>query len=85
MPEFLNWAIDTQRKPGDCEIVKTQYGYHIIYYVGDSETIYRDLLISTELEDAAYTAWYEGIVGSYEVTFTNEDLVNRAFILAPAS
>lgn len=85
VPEFLNWAIDTQRKPGDCEIVKTQYGYHIMYYVGDSETIYRDLLISTELEDAAYTAWYEGIVGSYEVTFTNEDLVNRAFILAPAS
>lgn len=85
MPEFLNWAIDPQRKAGDCEIVKTQYGYHIIYYVGNSETTYRDLLISTELEDAAYTAWYEGIVGSYEVTFINEEAVNYGYIFTPAS
>ena len=33
VPEFKNWAIDFTRKPGDVEIVKTQYGYHIMYFV----------------------------------------------------
>lgn len=32
VPEFLNWCIDESREVGDVEIVKTQYGYHIMYY-----------------------------------------------------
>ena len=31
---FLNWTIDMNRKIGDTDIVKTEYGYHIMYYVG---------------------------------------------------
>ena len=31
---FLNWTIDTSRQEGDTGIVKTEYGYHIMYYVG---------------------------------------------------
>lgn len=30
---FLNWSIDMNRQPGDTEIVKTEYGYHIMYFV----------------------------------------------------
>ena len=33
VPEFLNWAIDMNRQPGDVEIVKTSHGYHIMYFV----------------------------------------------------
>lgn len=29
---FLNWSIDSKRKPGDTGIVETQYGYHIMYF-----------------------------------------------------
>ena len=35
VPEFLAWAIDPENKPGDCEIVRTDYGYHIMYMVGN--------------------------------------------------
>lgn len=31
--EFLAWAIDMGRKEGDTGIVKTQFGYHIMYFV----------------------------------------------------
>lgn len=31
--EFLAWAVDMSRKPGDTGIVKTDYGYHIMYFV----------------------------------------------------
>lgn len=30
---FLKWSIDDTRKTGDVEIVETEYGYHIMYYV----------------------------------------------------
>ena len=30
---FLNWAVDGQRQPGDTGIVQTEYGYHIMYFV----------------------------------------------------
>ncbi len=36
VPEFLNWSIDGSRKPGDTEIIKTDYGYHIMYFVSKS-------------------------------------------------
>lgn len=36
VPEFENWCFDASRKVGDYGIVKTSYGYHIMYYV-DSE------------------------------------------------
>ncbi len=30
---FEAWASNTERKPGDCELVKTQFGYHIMYCI----------------------------------------------------
>lgn len=31
--EFLAWAIDMNRQTGDTDIVKTEFGYHIMYFV----------------------------------------------------
>lgn len=31
--EFLAWSIDMNRKTGDTAIVKTEFGYHIMYFV----------------------------------------------------
>ena len=30
---FLNWCIDENREVGDYELVKSTYGYHIMYFV----------------------------------------------------
>jgi hypothetical protein len=32
VPEFLNWCMDANRKVGDSGLVKTTYGYHIMYF-----------------------------------------------------
>ena len=38
--EFLMWTINMTRKPGDYEIIKTQFGYHIMYWsAGEAEWI----------------------------------------------
>lgn len=31
------WLFDTSRKSGDCELIKTQNGYHIVYFVESEE------------------------------------------------
>ena len=31
--EFNDWCLDSSRQPGDHAIVKTEYGYHIMYFV----------------------------------------------------
>ena len=35
---FETWSLDPSRKAGDVGIVQTQYGYHIMYFVGTSGT-----------------------------------------------
>lgn len=35
--EFENWCFDENRKPGDHGLVKTSFGYHIMYYVGSED------------------------------------------------
>ncbi len=51
---FLNWSVDAQRQTGDTAIVKTEYGYHIMYFVkGEPYWLYsaRNTLV-TERTDA---------------------------------
>ncbi len=58
---FLNWAIDDTRKQGDIDLVETEYGYHIMYYVGDGDINYRDYIIRSELRTEDMTKWMEEI------------------------
>lgn len=37
VPTFNAWCFDSARKSGDTAIVKTQYGYHIIFFEGKSK------------------------------------------------
>ncbi|MDD2533233.1 MAG: peptidylprolyl isomerase [Eubacteriales bacterium] len=55
---FNNWAFDAARLPGDTGIVQTNYGFHIMYFISDSEPEWK-LNIKDILLDEAYTAYVE--------------------------
>ncbi len=38
--EFEAWSFDENRKPGDTGIIRTSYGYHIMYFVGEGDYMY---------------------------------------------
>lgn len=38
LTEFNDWCFDSSRKTGDSGIVRTQYGYHIMYFSGVQES-----------------------------------------------
>lgn len=38
---FRDWAVDAARRPGDTELVKTEFGWHIMYYVSTDDPVWR--------------------------------------------
>lgn len=63
--EFENWLFDEDREVGEIsypDAVKTDYGHHIMIYLGESW--YRD--IKTTLSDADYEDYCEDLLESYE-------------------
>lgn len=76
VPEFLDWAL-AEHKVGDTGIIKTDYGYHIMYFVGADETEkwendVRDA-IAAEKYDAYTTELYDTISETIE---RNETIID---------
>jgi len=60
---FLNWVQDPARKVGDTDIVETEYGYHIMYFVKDGRATPDYLeVIKTEKVAADYDAYIDGLM-----------------------
>lgn len=49
---FEAWCFDDSRQAGDTGIVKTDYGYHVMYFVGRSEYAYWQQLAASKLSSA---------------------------------
>ena len=77
---FENWCFD-DRKSGDTGIVETEYGYHIMFYVGDSETTYRDRLITSDLASGDYNEWYNALVESVSATEGDTKFIRTNIVL----
>jgi len=79
---FLKWSIDTSRKAGDVELVETEYGYHIMYYVCDEDLSYRDYMISEELRAKDVEKWYSDILGPVRIITKSTRRLNTGLIIA---
>ena len=55
--EFDTWCFDESRKAGDTDIIESAYGYHIMYFVGDSEAVYEDP--NDAVAGPLYDAWLD--------------------------
>lgn len=64
---FENWVYDVERKEGDVEMIETEYGYHIMYYVGQSELTYRDFMIDADMLAEEMEEWEKGLADAMSV------------------
>jgi len=78
--EFNDWCFDASRKPGDYGVVKTTYGYHLIYFSGLGDEYWKTLADNAKRSDD-YNAWYEetsaanaGKASWFGMLFTNKKL-----------
>ena len=61
---FNAWIFDPTRLPGDTGIVQTNYGFHIMYFVSNSEPEWK-LNIRGVLVDEGYQAYITKTRESY--------------------
>lgn len=67
VPTFNDWCFDAGRQPGDSGIVETDYGYHIMYFVGQS-TPYWKVQVRTNLLNAEMDEWYDSFTQDHTIT-----------------
>ena len=67
VPEFEDWSFDPARQPGDTELVRTDYGWHIMYFVGEDLPYYQAMVKDTLTTDK-FNEWEEGVLSDYELT-----------------
>ena len=78
---FKDWALD-DHEVGDTGIVESEYGYHVMYYVGDTEQTYRDYQITNALVSEDTSEWYNALVEAVTVTELNTKYISKDLVLS---
>lgn len=78
---FNNWCFDENRKAGDTGIVETSYGYHVMYFVGQSDETYREYLVKNDLTSEDYTNWYNALVDALNMTVGDTSYIRTNLVM----
>ncbi len=71
--EFNDWIYDDDRKAGDTGVVKTTYGYHVMFFEGEGlELWYLEVLNTMVAEN--YSEWYKAAVESTGVVINEKNI-----------
>ncbi len=73
--EFDAWIYDEARKEGDTDIVKTDYGYHIMYFVGDGDAQWL-AECKSDLTSEEFTTKFEELTEKYTVTINDKAIAS---------
>ena len=73
--EFENWIFDEKRETGDCEVIKTSYGYHVMYYVGEGLGT-TDTEIYDTVRNERYSKIANDLATKYAVTVDSDKMNN---------
>ncbi len=71
--EITDWIWAEGRKAGDCEIVKTTYGYHIVYFVEYGDEKWNADVVNT-LKSEDYSDYLDSLREKYPVSFNDKGL-----------
>ena len=78
---FNDWCFAEGRKAGDTNIIETEYGYHVMYFSGNTDYTYREYLITNDLADDDFTVWYTNLVDAVTMTEGNTKYVSTDLVL----
>ena len=79
---FNNWLFclgddykDVERKPGDTGLVETEYGWHVMYFVGDAgEAWFEDA--KTSYVNSLMEDWFEAAEKKYDVQLNEKSMTS---------
>ena len=79
---FNDWCFDASRQSGNTGIIESEYGYHVMYFVGKSSTTYRDYQIESELRSTDTQEWYDATVEAVPMTDGNTKYIRKNLIIS---
>ncbi|MGM9550505.1 MAG: peptidylprolyl isomerase [Faecousia sp.] len=79
---FNDWCFDANRKSGNTGIIESEYGYHVMYFVGNSDYTYRDYQIENELRSADVQQWYDTTVEALTMTDGSTKYIRKDLVLS---
>ena len=82
---FNDWCFDAARQTGDTGIVETEYGCHVMYFVGNSDMTYRDYMIESTLRNADLSAWETELIEAAELQVLNTKYVKTDLVLSSST
>ncbi len=79
VPEFLDWSL-ADHKVGDTGIIKTDYGYHIMYFVGADETEKWEKDVRSAIATEKYTNYTTEIHDKVEADIKKSEFIVDLFV-----
>ena len=73
--EFNDWLFDEARKEGDVEAVATDYGWHIMYFIGEGDIVWHANAKAAVLE-GKLNSWIEDAAKTYGIKFNEKVLAS---------
>ena len=65
--EFNDWCFDPARQAGDTDIVKTTYGYHIMYFSGQGDYVYWRSVAESDTQYEKFNKTIDDLFSKYEL------------------
>ena len=65
--EFADWCFDPARKPGDTGIVRTDYGYHLMYFSSEGDRPYWQIVAEQECIYDKFNKVIDELFSKYEI------------------
>ncbi len=72
--EFNDWCFDPARKAGDAQVIETDYGWHLMLYMGEGLSAWQTS-VADSVSSEAFAAYFGEISAKYPVTF-NDEIIN---------
>ncbi len=78
--EFNDWLFNKKRQYGDTDVIASDYGYHVMFYVGDGDIAWKADVIA-ELKTNDYSKHLEKLKETYDskVKDNNLKLISQVF------
>ena len=72
--EFNDWCFDPERKPGDSAIVRTDYGYHIMYFSGEGDYVYWRSVAQSDTAYEKFNKTIDDLFSNYKLKVNYKNL-----------
>lgn len=69
-----SWCLDSERKPGDAEIIETETDYRIVYFVSGYDKYWEYSVRAQKAEDDAVEKFEEAKTGTFKLFFDSQNL-----------